>query len=642
MVVPTNVAERPFDTKKRVTRDFGGNRRLNTDGTPTFVPEKTGDPSPISVNAAQDQTNTALFPDIDYLRIPDIIRQAAVLRSARHGVTRPAAIADLQICQFKSDFVGYYEQIPRCYSCDWMQVQLAVSAGGYIDPRLCFGDAGCCNEANRCSFWLIWVFAQRLREAQAQIELEDDFPPELTSWMRARRAAGGSGNWFTSGIFFDDSIGYVFEFFRDTARRVFERTFSDLGVDCADGGRDELGVLRKDKTEWKRELEEMIILGSLPDWQTCHVKASPELLERSQATLDLILKERAAGSRQRVPNTLVERFVGQIGHVCHSVVTLVGALQVLRHSLGRPHFVSGSHEPAERAVLVSDTSVTLMQEILQRAKTETGSAFFPRQGIVGKNGRGIMYIWTDASAAVECSPAEEAALNARGSTFRSDYRGWGMMAYLPASGTVYLSQDLIPFMVRKVLLDSTAAELFAANEAYSMMLPIVAATGVDVVQLVDNDASRSIMETGRAHGAAERILYNQRCRIMDTSPQASVCVPVWISRDRNWETDDLSKHLYIPVEGTSVRGRTGPDGRAPIGPDWQPTATAEQRAALISRVRARFKGNPLTHIVWIEPRRERRDRWIPVLRARERVRKTQRSAARIIQRLWRKIGRRPP
>ena len=68
-----------------------------------------------------------------------------------------------------------------------------------------------------------------------------------------------------------------------------------------------------------------------------------------------------------------------------------------------------------------------------------------------------MYIWTDASAAVGCSPIEEAALNARGSTLRSDYRGWGMMAYLPASGTVYLSQDLIPFMVRKVLDDSTAA-----------------------------------------------------------------------------------------------------------------------------------------------------------------------------------------
>ena len=130
-----------------------------------------------------------------------------------------------------------------------------------------------------------------------------------------------------------------------------------------------------------------------------------------------------------------------------------------------------------------------------------------------------------------------------------------------------------------------------------MMLPIVAATGVDVDQLVDNDASRSIMETGRAHGAAERILYNQRCRIMDTSPQASVCVPVWIPRDRNWETDGLSKHLYIPVEGTSVRGRTGPDSKAPIGPDWQPTATAAQRAALISRVCVRFKGNPLTHIV---------------------------------------------
>ena len=70
-----------------------------------------------------------------------------------------------------------------------------------------------------------------------------------------------------------------------------------------------------------------------------------------------------------------------------------------------------------------------------------------------------MYVWTDASAAIECSPTEEAELRQRGSTFQSDFRGWGMMAYLPASGTVYLSQDLIPFMVRKVLADSTTSEL---------------------------------------------------------------------------------------------------------------------------------------------------------------------------------------
>jgi hypothetical protein len=165
---------------------------------------------------------------------------------------------------------------------------------------------------------------------------------------------------------------------------------------------------------------------------------------------------------------------------------------------------------------------------------------------------------------------------------------------------------------------------------------------VDVVQFVDNDASRSIMETGRAHGAAERILYEQRCRVLDHSPESSVCVAQWISRDRNWETDDLSKHLYIPVEGVSLRGASGPDGRARIGPDWPPSATDDQKEALMRKIQTRFAGRGTVRIVWLAPARARRDRWIPVLRARERVLKDRRKAARIIQKIWRNRNRRPP
>ena len=625
MVVPTNVAERPFDTKKRVTRDFGGNRKLNVDGSPTFIPAKAGDPSPISVNAAQDQSNEACFPDIDYLRVRDIARQAAILREARSGITDTSVLAKLRIRQFKSDFTGYYEQIPRCFSCDWMQVQVAVSAGGYIDPRLCFGDAGCCNEANRCSFWFIWAFEQRLRDAQAAMEAAGDFPPEILPWMQARRQAGNSGNWFTSGIFFDDSIGYCFEFFHATARRIFVQLFKDFGVECADGGPDDFGVLRKDKTEWAVEEDHMIVLGSLPDWNTCHVRASPELLERTAATLTLIQEQRQQHGNHRnlVPENLVERFLGQLGHVCHSVVTLVGTLQVLRESLGKASWASqpsDNHANMQLRVRpVSTTSFELMQHSLEHAGSETGSSFFPRTGLLGKAGRGLLYIWTDASGAIDCSKEEHALLASQNRAFTTEYRGWGMMAYLPAAGTVYLSQDLIPFMVRKVLEDSTAAEMFAANEAYALMLPVIAATGVDVIQLVDNDASRSIMETGKAHGAAERLLYEQRCRILDQSPPASVCVPVWISRARNWETDDLSKHLYISVEGISLRGARGANGRARLGPDWPPTASAEQYADLVEHIRQRFAGATVNSIVWLAPKRGRRDRWIPVLRARERV-----------------------
>ena len=187
-------------------------------------------------------------------------------------------------------------------------------------------------------------------------------------------------------------------------------------------------------------------------------------------------------------------------------------------------------------------------------------------------GRRVLMIWTDASADYECDPKA--------------FRGWGGMVILWPIPVVFVAQDLITFNARSKLKDSTAMELFAANEMLCTCAPLIwAQLELDACQILDSTAAGDIISFCKPRSTYCRVFSQQRTQLRALLPASTQVVARAVRRHLNEECDTMSKYL-LSEESTMVTLRrllTQRLGRTPAIVVLTPPPGARQRMTVAVR-----------------------------------------------------------
>ena len=563
MVTAHNVAVQPGTGKLRLTTDFGGPRSLDEDGMPGFIPLRADDPGPLSVNAGQDLSGAHPFPHIDYLTVADLVHNVAILMGISDfciGQVPP----ELEIFKFKADYTGYYSQIPRDARCDHVQVHLLSSRGGQVATQILFGDSGACDESNRLESFFVWDIVHRLRASQRSIKsnnwasLPSRAAEPLRAWMRARQtvrdallaaargdyhhpiaarlqeyspyvlslAAAAACDCFAVGGFFDDTASYSFMFMKEAVTSDFKCQWLDFKIDVADGTDG-----RPSKVEAAPPATPMTFLGLVPvcEFALSQILLEPKKTTRYKADATALLQEADLHPARKVTSKDVERLEGKFAYCAYAKPALKADVQVMRsltQTKRRPQSVR--HDQASPMMPLSVAAATIIQQVCSKMDSGACATFFPRTGRVGlRNPR--LWILSDASGDFE--PSSQPL-----------FRGWGAVIFLEGSPTAFVMQDKISFNARVTLKDSTAFELFACTQALRWAAPLIQWFDADVIHVCDNQACVDIINGGKSHGRAERLLYQQRSELLDSMQAAGIIMAVHVLRDRIPEIDYLTKH----------------------------------------------------------------------------------------------------
>ena len=158
-------------------------------------------------------------------------------------------------------------------------------------------------------------------------------------------------------------------------------------------------------------------------------------------------------------------------------------------------------------------------------------------------------------------------------------------------------QQPFSWNARNTMRDSTAMEFIAATLALQWCSPIIHEYEPDVIQVLDNSASVSMVNTNKASAHAERVIAQARSDLLDDLPLSSLVVGVHVVRERIDEIDYLTKH-DLSDDGadhdeffSALSARFGP-----IAPRWA-LVTAPSNSALLT---------PMLRVTEIERRRLKR------------------------------------
>jgi len=220
--------------------------------------------------------------------------------------------------------------------------------------------------------------------------------------------------------------------------------------------------------------------------------------------------------------------MGQLYHVAVEIAPEIrGPLATVASFVDgkQAHF---KHEN-EDFVLMPEYVVDMLHSAADRAYRSKGAAFVPRRGELGKNGRGCVYQWYDASK------DEHHAAGA--------FRGWGAVTYVEHTGYVFITQDAFSCNAMATL-DSTCLEQHAGSEALIVMGQLLSDLGADGVQIGDNSLAGWMSNFGGPKGLVLRSLVEQRWCIRDAMSSDNLVTAVSVVRARNWEADWLTKHVF--------------------------------------------------------------------------------------------------
>jgi len=535
VVNPRNVAIRPGSDppKRRVTADYAASRSRDEFGKPGFTPRRAKDPGPLSVNAGVDLEDTIAFPPIRLLRLRELARQAAILQSISEYCAEETP-PEFLLAQSQDDMEAYYEQCPMDCRCDPHNVEIVSGRTAYVDPRGCFGMTSLPHLFNRLSFFLAWIISARMRDVRREQDRSLSAPLRaiLRKWTLTRRAAAGSGDVFIIGIYFDDFSDYCYQFAMPWLQRTKQSVFQDFGV-----------RMSEDKKRVCPAGQHMVILGLLSDAVASRIRHDAEKATKYVAVARQVINKAQANSSRLVPNELVDRMEGQFMFCSQADPCLIGDLQVVRATLGTT--TARQHGSTK----VSLACAERIKAMIRRLSVATFVAFAPRTGKMGDSHRPLLTILFDASGDTKRPPAGMSV--EQQITSLNWFRGWGALFHLEGTDTVYYTQGFTTAHARSCLNDSTAAELFAANESLLVACSLRARLDIDILQVGDNTAARDIANTSKAHQAAERALFYQRCALRDLMPPTTVAVHQ-NNRSLNTESDILSRvNVLGPFSATT-------------------------------------------------------------------------------------------
>ena len=537
-VNPRNVAWRPGadPPKPRVTADYGAPRSLDETGRAGYVPPLANNPGPLSINFATDLENGNHFPPITYLSIRHVTRQAAIM-NAISEVTDGAVPANLRLHQSAEDMAAYYEQLPMASRCDPHNVMIVCSTSGHVDTQGCFGHTGLPHLANRLSFFFVWLILARARARQRYATPPPECITPIRRWEAARRSVGARADWATMGIFFDDFVSFVYEFWHHVFKPETDATLHELKL-----------IMSEDKELDGPPGVPVLVLGLLSEALFEEIRNDPKKVTKYRALAEEVVAK-AQTFPYRVDNELVDRMVGQFSYSAFANPSVTSELLVVRAALG------SLEDPAARyggKTRVPPSSWPFILGMATRLKLSSFVAFAPRQGRVGGTGLPVLFTFFDASCDVSRIPPLGTSVHDQ----RMDptyFRGWGCLIHPEGTNVVFYSQQFITYWTRVQLKDSTATEVFACNETLLLAAPLRDVRPIDILQVGDNESCKWICNGAGAKQPAERILHRQRCDLRDSMPP-TVVVVTQVVRERNKESDILTR-VNVLDEPTNERGR---------------------------------------------------------------------------------------
>ena len=528
---PRNVCERATDGKLRVTADFGAPRNLDAAGC-IMTSSPANRPGPLSLNANLKLRRYRAFPEIDYLSVAALNKHVAVLGSVRAFCDGDPLPDELRVCKMKADFTAFYETLGRHARCDNVQLQLVDTFVEY-DERLIFGGSDCPHECNRLAFFLVTALAARLKTAFDQLDLDTVLPPRARRIFERWRHARGHGTQpYTLGEFFDDTGIFYFEFMTTLAKQVSQEFWSNYNLEVVDGSDG-----RKSKLDFFDSEHAMTFLGLDENTQDFVVEIGPEKCADYQHNARELALDANNSKRRRVRLTKVMRVEGQLNFCALGVPGIKGDLQCLRSVTQCGFVLHAARSAADNHIATTSLWATMSLDAAERVLSlsarlgvSRGAAFYPRCRPFGMHGRQTLYIWTDASADYECDPKA--------------FRGWGGMAMMWPLPVLFVAQDLITFNARVKLTDSTAMELFGANEMLAVMTPLLwRFPQLDVCQILDSTAATDIINFCKPSATNSRIFSQQRTQLRALLPAATQVVARAVRRNDNRECDTMSKEL---------------------------------------------------------------------------------------------------
>ena len=541
--------DQPTDPpKRRCTTDFGSSRALDAEGKPGFVPNRAKDPGPLSVNAATDREDRVAFPPLDFLRLKKYANQVDRLRAIRAVFPGEKLPDALMLCQAKDDASAYYEQGPVDERCDPHNVTLVSPGTAYVDPRGCFGHEAWPDLFNRVTFFVNFAVRFRAARMQQSMTVPVGLHRWLDRWGQCRSAAGGTGYWFVTGAYFDDFADASFQFFFEHLQNIKLEVFREFNFSMS-----------VEKEERNKPGDPMALLGIMLHVLEGVLAHDLSKARKYRAFADKLVAE--ARKSGYVPNAMMDRLEGQFRFSTEADPGLVGDLLVIRAALGT------LNQRRNGRTRITAQACKIIERMSARLSLGMATAFQPRRGLLGSTGLPILQGWGDASGDLrEPKGANGKMLPlAVQMTTEEWFFGYGYMFWLEGTDTVFVTQQFITYNARKSLNDSTALECFQTNEGLCISCRVRDVGEVDMLQIVDNQADAGISNFGKPKQTAERILFDQRVQLRDTMPPTVVVVHQ-VDRDRNPETDLLSKHLLLPfmLEDGSIRDMT-PAGRVAAG-----------------------------------------------------------------------------
>ena len=580
LVAALTVAE-DYNGKMRFCIDFGSPRTRHADGRIGWQPTYAKQPGPMSVNANQPPGCHLQF---EFMQPEMLLRRVAILMRIDACLEGRALASSLRIVCISSDQAAWYEQHGSHAACDWTKQIVFYALGVLLDERVAFGDA-------IAAFYTYLETVQgieeiRFREISARRDfleaghVPSDIRPTLYRWIDARTYTGEEPAFIEPGGFFDDTQFMLFRFFFPVAQDIIFSVWREWNFDVADGTRG-----RKQKTAIGFYPVCPPILGFLPNMREERGGIPISKLDELDTIVDS-LEIASSSPPGRAPNChkQMERFHGKACHMARAKITMRGDMQISYEHTAifnnmHPHLAA---RQAQRRI--TPEHIRRMRHVAYRARHDEGASFFPRTGILGKNGRGVLTIFSDASADVDELRWEH-------------FRGWGMWAWVPQTHLILLTQQFLTPNARHTLNDSTAFEMHAATESIRTLEPLLTGRPQDVHQIVDSAPTRDVHTNGRAKAPAERELYAQRCELLDTlrlkRPDMAIHTSQ-VKRHRNEEADLLTKHVVL----------------APTTEGHPPETKA---LAELHHLFARRFGQPM-QLIRIDPPTDARARLIPVLR----------------------------
>jgi len=392
----------------------------------------------------------------------------------------------------------------------------------------------------------------------------------LLLWQEARVHVGDMPDWAAVGGMIDDTAAYGFSFFKGAFVRSAERLFREWNFEVADGqvGADRL--VRKNKTECKEMHERMTLLGIQPDMLSQRLRAEPEKRARFDKALRELREAAPVGAQAKMsaPSAppegvageeearvsddeeekeeesfgrwgsveAVRRLKGQLQHTAVHIAPEIraplgataGKLQTETAGVlhGR-HTVCWVPAHAERELVM----------LADRGFAAQGAAFMPRQGLLGKGGRGRLYQWFDASGD-----------RSEGADLHGAFRGGGVVMWLAGTDVALVSQIEFSHNARHTL-DSTALEQYMGTEALLLGQETARTWRADCIQLGDNSSQVGGAKAGRMKAPVQRAALEARWRARDTWDDQILVEPVHVRRERNKPADWLTRHrLVMPNE----------------------------------------------------------------------------------------------